>query len=460
MERASGTAGMDCAIVLFNRDLRVHDHPALQEALVHARVVVPLFVLDPQLARGAVNRVAFLLDCLSDLRIRLRERGGDLVVARGNPVDETMRIAGEHGARAVFASADVTPYARAREARLAEACGRNRLEWRALPGITVVPPGQLTPSGGGDHYRVFSPYWRAWRSTRHRSVAGAPRRVPVPEGLRAESIPALGELVDGTPSPDLPTGGESAARSLLRSWGRGDLARYDANHDDLAADRTSRVSPYLHFGCVSPLELAARFDEREGGEAFVRQLCWRDFFHQVSSAFGALSTEDYRRRGTTWRNDADDLEAWRQGRTGYPVVDAGLRQLRREGWMHNRARLITASFLTKDLAIDWRAGAAHFMNWLVDGDVAVNSGNWQWVAGTGNDTRPNRLFNPLRQAERFDPSGDYVRRYVPELAEVAGPAVHRPWDLDPVRRAELDYPERIVDHDDVVAQSRASRGPR
>ncbi len=216
-------------------------------------------------------------------------------------------------------------------------------------------------------------------------------------------------------------------------------------------------SPYLHFGCVSPLELALRLGDREGGEAFVRQLCWRDFHHQVTASFGAIATDEYRPRGDRWRRRTADLDAWKEGRTGYPIVDAGMRQLRREGWMHNRARLITASFLTKDLYVDWRLGAGHFMRWLVDGDVANNSGNWQWVAGTGNDTRPHRVFNPLRQAERFDPSGDYVRRYVPELASVAGPAVHRPWMLPATQRAALDYPEPIVDHDEAVARFRWAR---
>jgi deoxyribodipyrimidine photo-lyase len=281
--------------------------------------------------------------------------------------------------------------------------------------------------------------------------------VPAPNALRAGRLPSLAALVDGTPSPDRPEGGETAGRALLRSWGPAGLAQYADTHDDLAADDTSRVSAYLHFGCVSPLELATRFADRDGGEEFVRQLCWRDFYHQVTASFGAIATEDYRPRGDRWRRRSTDLDAWKEGRTGYPIVDAGMRQLRREGWMHNRARLITASFLTKDLYIDWRLGAAHFMHWLVDGDVANNSGNWQWVAGTGNDTRPHRVFNPLRQAERFDPSGDYVRRYVPELASVAGPAVHRPWRLPAEQRTALDYPEPIVEHDEAVARFRKAR---
>jgi deoxyribodipyrimidine photo-lyase len=279
-----------------------------------------------------------------------------------------------------------------------------------------------------------------------------------PPDLAVGVIPTLADLTSEPPSPELCVGGGAVGRALLRSWSDSELGQYGDRHDDLPGDGTSRLSPYLHFGCVSPLETALRCGERSGGEPFVRQLCWRDFHHQVTASFGAIATDDYRSRGDRWRRSASDLEAWQLGRTGYPIVDAGMRQLRQVGWMHNRARMITASFLTKHLYIDWRLGAAHFMRWLVDGDIANNSGNWQWVAGTGNDTRPNRVLNPMRQAERFDPSGDYVRRYIPELAGVDGASVHRPWELDPDRRALLDYPAPIVDLAAAAADFRQARG--
>jgi deoxyribodipyrimidine photo-lyase len=450
---------VDRCVVLFTRDLRLHDHPALYEAARSGAQVIPLFVLDPRLLRTSPNRARFLLECLADLRTELNTRGGDLLVVTGDQVQETMRTARQFGASAVYVSADVSRRAQRREARLAEACSRARLAWRAFPGVTVVPPEQLTPASR-DHYRVFTPYWRAWRSAPRRRMVPAPRRIDVPADLPSSSPPAACSIVESTTSPRTPAGGEIAARRLLRSWGATALRSYPERHDLLAADVTSRISPYLHFGCVSPLELAQQFADRHGGDAFVRQLCWRDFFHQVTAAFPTMATEDYRPRADRWRHSADELDAWKEGRTGYPIVDAGMRQLREEGWMHNRARLLTASFLTKDLYGDWRAGARHFMEWLVDGDVANNSGNWQWVAGTGNDTRPHRMFNPLRQAERFDPDGDYVRRYVPELADVHGAAVHRPWLLEPAQRASLDYPPPIVDHADAVARFRAARAPR
>jgi deoxyribodipyrimidine photo-lyase len=241
----------------------------------------------------------------------------------------------------------------------------------------------------------------------------------------------------------------------MRTFLREHLGEYDQRHDDLPGDGTSRLGAHLRFGCISPLELLREARERRGGEPFVRQLCWRDFHHQVLAANPGLPRRDYRPRGDRWSRSTLALEAWREGLTGYPVVDAAMRQLAAEGFMHNRARMTVASFLTKDLYIDWRAGAAHFWDLLCDGDIANNAGNWQWVAGTGNDTRPNRVLNPLRQAERFDPDGDYVRRYLPELESVPGKAVHRPWLIDGFAR--LGYPVPIVDHDEAAAAFRARR---
>ncbi|MGH8977141.1 MAG: cryptochrome/photolyase family protein [Acidimicrobiia bacterium] len=450
---------MTSAVVLFNRDLRVHDHPALVEAAQAAESVIPLFVLDDQIIGSPYatpNRVSFLLDCLHDLRMRLRARGADLVVTRGDTVQAAIRIAREHEAESIFVTADVSRFAKAREHRLAQACAEERLAFVRRPGITVVPFGELVPAAGS-HYRVFTPYFNAWRAQPWRRPLPAPRRVSMPTNVIAGTVPGREDLVAGLPSPALCRGGETAGRELLRKWAGRSLSHYGDRHDDLAADATSRISPYVHFGCVSPLELATRLRARPGGEPYVRQLCWRDFHHQVTSAFDAIATRDYRSRGDRWRRSARDLAAWKAGRTGYPIVDAGMRQLQREGWMHNRARLIVASFLTKHLYLDWREGAQHFLDWLVDGDIANNSGNWQWVAGTGNDTRPHRVLNPLRQAERFDPDGAYVRRHVTELAHIDSAAVHRPWELDASARRELDYPDPIIDHAQAVARFRAAR---
>ena len=446
---------MRTAVVLFTRDLRVHDQPALAAAVAAAERVVPLFVFDRAvLARfGAPNRVAFLLDSLADLDASLRRRGGLLVVRRGDVVEETMRVAHETGAEAVFMSEDVSAYAQSRERRLVTACAEARLALSVLPGVTAIPPGDLAPAGAAA-YRVFTPYWRRWQLAPRRPVVRAPRRLAVPGGLEPGRLPALADLARGAPSPEVPRGGESEGRRRLTAWLARGLAHYGRLHDDLAADGTSRLGAYLHLGCLSPLEVVERASGREGAEPFVRQLAWRDFYAQLLAERPDTSRLDFRPRGFRWRDDPAGLAAWQEGRTGVPIIDAGMRQLAREGWMHGRARLLTASFLTKDLALDWRLGAAHFADLLVDGDVANNVGNWQWVAGTGVDTRPNRIFNPHAQARRLDPDGDYVRRYVPELAHVPGRAVHEPWKLAHPPRG---YPEPIVDHGEAVERLRRLR---
>ncbi|WBB78117.1 deoxyribodipyrimidine photo-lyase [Micromonospora sp. WMMD882] len=398
------------AIVLFTRDLRVHDQPALATACAAFDRVVPLYVLDPALAGRSPNRDRFLHQSLADLRAALRERGGDLVVRHGDPVAETIRLADETHAEGVGLSADVSRYARRRERRLRDECDRRRLRLRLFPGLTVIDPGAVRPTGGGDHYRVFTPYHRAWLGVARRAELAAPDRITLPDGVRVGRLPAVpkGE------SPDAAPGGESVARRRMDGW-LPTLDRYDDRHDDLAGDGTSRLSPYLRFGCLSPLAVANRAGDPTGPTAgpFVRQLCWRDFFYQATAAFPGMGRLAYRRGATeAWRDDPDALAAWTEGRTGVPIVDAGMRQLRAEGWMHNRARLITASYLTKQLGLDWRAGLAVFGRWLLDGDVANNAGNWQWVAGTGSDTKPYRRFNPDRQAARYDPDGAYVRRWL------------------------------------------------
>jgi deoxyribodipyrimidine photo-lyase len=256
----------------------------------------------------------------------------------------------------------------------------------------------------------------------------------------------MSDLRHGAASPDRPPGGESAGRRRLSSFVETGLAAYTDRRDRLEPESTSQLSPYLHFGCVSAVELVQRVAERVGAEAFLRQLCWRDFYLQLLAARPDLPYTDYRPRGDEWHEDEEALTAWRDGLTGYPIVDAAMRQLRAEGWIPGRARLLAASFLVKDLRLDWRLGAAHFTELLGDGDVASNSGNWQWVAGTGTDTRPNRIFNPVRQAMRYDPAGDYIRRYVPELASLPPKTIHQPWTLGAHALARLGYPAPLVDH--------------
>jgi deoxyribodipyrimidine photo-lyase len=438
---------MTVAVVLFTRDLRLHDNPALDGALHDADRVVPLFVLDDGILRSTFNRpnrARFLAESLADLDAGLRRIGGALVVRRGDVVAETAKVADEVDAVAVYMAADYSGYAERRETRLRRALGRRSL--RLHDSHVVVPPGDVRPSGGADHFAVFSAYHRRWEQEHLRPVVPAPRIIRLPGRLAAGRLPTAADICADTVSVDVVAGGEKAGRRRAADWFADGVASYAENggrvpgHDDLAVDGTSRLSPYLHFGCVSALELAAGADRRKRGvQPFLRQLAWRDFNHQLLAARPDVATVDYRTRHDRWRRDDEALDRWRDGRTGYPLVDAGMRQLTAEGWMHNRARLVTASFLTKHLYLDWRVGARHFFDLLVDGDIANNCLNWQWVAGTGTDTRPNRVLNPTLQQKKYDADRRYVRRWVPELETP-------------------DYPEPIVDHREAVGRFRAARG--
>jgi len=421
------------AVLWLRRDLRIRDHPALEAACRDAEHLLPVFCFDDRLLHGrhaSGPRTQFLLECLADLDRSLRERGSRLVVRRGRPETEIPKLAREVNATEVHFSADVSGFARGRDRSVENALGA-AVAVHAHPGLFVVDDldGIRTTEGGP--YTVFTPFHRAWVRAPRRPSAGTPRALPpLPSGLAAGTLPKLEDLGLRQEVEDPMPGGESEARERLTGFRAGAAAAYGETRNLLAADGASRLSPYLHLGCLSPREL----EERVPSDAFRRQLCWRDFYAHVLQHFprNAHSEHQERYRGTLrWSRSRTHFEAWCEGRTGYPLIDAGMRQLRREGWMHNRARLVVGSFLTKDLGIDWRWGERWFMRLLIDGDQASNNGNWQWIASVGVDPQPafRRMFNPERQQARFDPDGEYVRRYVPELGNGDG-----------------RYPDPIVDH--------------
>ncbi len=448
------------ALVWFRRDLRLHDHPALRAALDSADAVVPVFCFDDALLRGrhaSGPRTQFLLECLADLDAALRRRGSRLILRHGPPQRELPALARELGAQAVHLSADVGPFARRRQREVKAALG-SHVAFSAHPGLFAVDRLDAILTQSGDPYTVFTPFQRNWTAQPRRDVLGAPLRLPAPPaGLGAADLPTLRELGLEQECEAPAPGGEGAGRERLRRFLADAVRGYDGGRDELAGGAVSRLSPYLHFGCVSPREVEHRLPDGAGAAAYRRQLCWRDFYAHVIGHHPANARSEFqaRYRGTIrWSRAETRFTAWCDGRTGYPVVDAAMRQLRREGWMHNRARLVVGSFLTKDLAIDWRWGERWFMRMLLDGDEASNNGNWQWIASVGVDPQPafRRMFNPARQQERFDPAGAYVRRYVPELTDVPDTYLAEPWTMpdDVQERARCrigrEYPAPIVDH--------------
>ena len=441
-------------LVWFRRDLRVADHPALRAA-ADAGPVVCLFVLDPALLgrrhHRAPARLRFLRAGLEALDDALRARGGRLVVRHGPPERIVPEVAAEAGARAVHFARDVSPFARSRDARVAAALEEAGVRVRTMPADLVAEPEEL-PGSSGHGYRVFTPFHRAWREAHIPEGVPAPRRVEGPE-IGGEGV---GRLPAG--DPPLPAG-PAAARRRLAAFARDGLDGYPDRRDLVAEDATSRLSAYLRLGMCTPAQIgrALGLPGPLSGprEAFWRQVCWRDFYHHHLARNPGVLRAAFQPalRRVRWDDDPGGLAAWAAGETGYPLVDAGMRQLAGEAWIHNRARMAVASFLAKDLLVDWRRGETVFMQGLVNGDPASNNGGWQWTAGTGTDAAPYfRVLNPVRQARRFDPRGEYVRRHVPELRRVPDDRIFEPWTMTAEEqraagcRIGSDYPQPRVDH--------------
>lgn len=471
---------MTAVIWWMRRDLRLHDNFALQAALAHGAPVVPIFVLDPRLLQASDvsdKRVAFLFGGLKALDADLRARGSRLIVGQGDPADVLEKLCAQTAAPAVFAEADPWPYARQRDAAVAE-----RVPLALTQGITARPYDAICKADGTS-YTVYTPFSRAWKSLplpAPGDLMPAPERLAPPD-LRGLQPTAgwhdLGDLLEteglpGTPEvsnalASFPPGEAEGLRRLRVFAGGADapVHQYGEVRNRMDLDGTSQLSPYLRFGMVSALratvaaqhaaEHAPTAEARKGAETWLNELIWREFYQSVLYHFPAVLGQEFQAnlRGISWRNDRAEFAAWCEGQTGYPVVDAAMRQLVQVGWMHNRARMIVASFLVKDLLIDWRWGERFFMQHLVDGDPASNNGGWQWTAGVGTDAAPYfRVFNPVLQGEKFDPQAAYIRRWVPELARVPDKHIQAPWTM-PVEEQRLagtvigtDYPAPIVDH--------------
>jgi deoxyribodipyrimidine photo-lyase len=437
-------------LVWFRSDLRLADNPAWDAATSDHLEVAALFVVDPRLwATAGEHRRSQLAAHLGALDHSLQARGGRLRVRHGDPSQIVPVEAG--CADRVYWNGDASPYAARRDAAVRDALGGRAVQ---SAGRYVHAPGTVLTSAGGP-FRVFTPFYRAWQAR--------PWDLwPEPGGAAVAADP--GEGVPEAGPPLMAPGEEAAAERLEAFLERVD--RYSGERDRPDLGTTSRLSADLKFGVLSPRTVLRRIaGPGEGRAAFLRQMAWRDFYAHLLAAFPETRRQamrpEYER--VAWRDDPEGFAAWAGGRTGYPFVDAAMRQLRAEGFVPNRARMVAASFLVKDLLIDWRLGERHFLHWLVDGDPAQNAGNWQWVAGTGADAAPYfRVFHPVAQGIRFDPDGAYVRRWVPELAGLPSPAIHAPWEAAPAVLAAagvslgVDYPWPLVDHAEARAATLAA----
>lgn len=446
----------------FRRDLRLHDNTALSVALESGAPVIPLFIFDPAILRSrrvGAPRVAFMLKTLAALDTALRERGSALVVRHGNPLHVLPAFVEQTGALAVTFNRDYTPFARRRDAAIQQALV---VPAHCCDDALLVAPGDLLKADSTP-YTVFTPFKRAWDTT--------PKALPLPttrgvfhplEGIANPGLPALSAL-GFSAAIEVPEGGEGPARQRLEAFTSDTIYEYDTGRNRLAADPqhspaagSSFLSPHLRFGALSTresyraaqaaLDAAPDARARKAVETWVGELAWREFYMHILYHFPHVTTRSFRPEydALAWRDAPTELQAWKDGLTGYPVVDAAMRQLAQTGWLPNRARMIVASFLAKDLLIDWRAGELHFMQRLIDGDLAANNGGWQWTAGTGTDAQPYfRVFNPVTQSSKFDPRGEYIRRWVPELRAVPDAHIHAPWEMDSPPRG---YPPPMVDH--------------
>jgi deoxyribodipyrimidine photo-lyase len=444
------------------KDLRVSDHVPLRDAAATGQVV-PLFVLDPfffepSRAAGLPHRMQFLLESLCSLEQNLRQRGSRLILAEGKSVDVVPRLAAAWKVDRVLAHRWVEPFARRRDEKVAQ---RLAVPFELHEGETLLKPGTLRTQNGTP-YAVFSQFARAWRTTAQPGAPlPAPRVLPpVPQlGHEDASIPTCQEL-GVQPNAALLQGGERAARQRLQRFLSDGAAAYAERRDRMDLPGTSRLSADLKFGTLSVRTAWSAVqslapNQRDSARTFENELLWREFAYSTLWDRPELLEQPFRRDfiGFPWRSDPEGLDAWKQGTTGYPIVDAASRQLLAEGFVHNRARMVAASFLTKHLLIDYRSGEQHYLEYLTDGDWANNNQGWQWSAGCGCDAQPYfRIFNPVTQGERFDPEGAYVRRWVPELAALPNRYIHRPWEAPAASLATAEirlghtYPRPIVEH--------------
>lgn len=440
------------------RDLRITDNHGLSCSTDDE--IIPIFIVDPTiLTHGSPPRVDFLLDCLDSLRAAYRSRGSDILIKHGDPETVLPTLIDQYSIDHVSWNIDYSPLARNRDTAIEDQLQNHGIQTTSLHDAVSQPPGSIT-TAAGESYKVYSYYADKWRNNSHADPLPPPSDTQL-QSITGEPIPTLADLGFDAPTATLPEAGTQAANHLLEQFCTDAIYQYADDRDFPANNATSRLSPHLRFGTIGIRKIIDRIskahdtapdeDARAGALSFLDQLAWREFYTQILWNNPTVLTANFKDfpNPINWRDDPDALAAWKAGRTGYPLVDAGMRQLTNEAWMHNRVRMVVASFLTKDLLLDWRAGYAWFRENLVDHDPANDAGGWQWAASTGTDAQPYfRIFNPTTQCERYDPDGEYVRTYIQELNDVPTEIIHDWPSLDQTTRESHapDYPAPIVDH--------------
>lgn len=452
-------------IVWHRRDLRIDDHPALARAVELNQEIIGIFIFDPQILQGGMTgtaQVSFMLDCLGELQTSYRQLGSDLWLFMGDAVEVLTQLVQEIKANALLFNQDVEPYALKRDRAVVDAISCLGVNVESFLDISLVNPAAIATQLG-DPYRVFTPFWRNWSNlakpkpyARPAQILGLSKSIETSPRI---SLPSLADLGFSPHNLDLPKAGEAAAQQLLQDFCQPrQLLRYQEQRNFPGLNGTSRLSPHLRFGTVGIRRVWATaiatqplIDSNEAQESlqtWQQELAWREFYQHVLLHFPELEQRAYRpqMQRFIWDQDQERFGAWCEGRTGVPIIDAAMRQLNQTGWMHNRCRMIVASFLTKDLLLNWQWGERYFMQHLVDGDLAANNGGWQWSASSGMDPKPLRIFNPSAQAKKFDPEADYIRRYLPEIAKLTNVELLS-GNIHPQKCRALGYPLPLVNHD-------------
>ena len=442
-------------VMWFRRDLRLADNEALSRAAASGEVL-PVFVLDPTFSVSGAPRMAFMLRALRQLD---KEMNGALVILHGDPREVIPRVAKSVGAKEVFVARDFAPYGMKRDADVAKALQAGGAALVQCGSAYAVEPGTVR-KGDGTPYAVFTPFYKVWQTV------GWPKPFDVPKSTWAQSPKVQCEGFPDEPecAASLP---EASAAAALKRWDEFSERALDSYYEirnNPDTDGTSMLSPYLRFGLVHPRTLLADLNDTKSQAHYRSELCWREFyadvlFHQPRTIWENLQPKMNAMKLDTGAKAKQRFDAWCKGETGYPIVDAGMKQLLATGWMHNRVRMIVASFLVKDLHLPWQWGARHFMRHLVDGDIASNNHGWQWTAGTGTDAAPYfRIFNPVAQGEKFDPQGRYVREWLPQLADVADNMVHQPWELGMLNPYVAPIVDHAVEREESLARYKAVSG--